>query len=1020
VRALRPGASLNDVFTYQLADTSGLTDLAQLVVRVNGVNDPPVAGNLTADAIEAGGVNNTTLGVDPSGNVRSVITDPDGDVPTITFIRPGPEATPGTDTPVAPTGDTIVAGAYGTLTIHADGSFTYVVNNANAAVQALRTDTDRLTDSFTYTAFDGVNGSDRGQINVVIHGRNDYPVAADDNAAAQEAGGTLNQTPGVDPSGNVFANDTDVDAGDQMFVIGARAGAEAAGGTFTGMVAGSSITITGTYGSLVVFENGNYQYQVNNNNAQVQALRPGQTLSEAFTYAVRDLASGTDFAQLNVTVGGAWDAPVAEDNYAYAVADNPLRTGLDPTGNLITDNNILGIPYPADHDVDNGDVLTVSSVRAGPESAGSGGMTAVPAGSTAASGVRITGQYGWLTVGADGSYLYEVDSLDPTILALGPLGFVTDQFTYTAQDLGGLTDLAQLTVLVRGVNQTPIPEPDEGNAIEASGLHNAVLGTDLHVERPGVLGNDFDFENDPRFVVGVQSGATSVIANSGVGTQLRGLYGTLTMQRDGAWDYVVDNDSPAVEALRISGQTVKDVFSYTVSDIYGARTNTTLSVTIDGRNDDPIANDDTATAVEAGGAANGTPGVNPGGNVLDNDTDVDSVALGETKQVQTFWNSSGQSAAAGAVLQGRYGQLQINADGSYTYDVDNDNPTVQALRTAGETLTEVFTYTMKDTEGAISAPARLTITLQGANDNPVARDDSTGATDQVPPPQTTGNVLPNDSDVDGGDALQVVAIRAGAENGAGAAGSLGQPLAGRYGTLVINADGSYTYTIDQTNPEVLAAAGMGQVLDDYYTYTVADRAGATDLAQLVVHLDIAAPYVGPQGDQMFSNLDRPLERFEPLPQVQPAVFVEPVVRQVAAGLEISSWGTDGTQTLQQLPRENASPSIGAGLLETPGQFVARAVAESRVDREFSLARMSGRESRVDLSADHLLSDPSIFTIDPANMFAVLPDTDASEPLPSDGVRTASSFSEQLRAAARERQAWPTSGLDQALASSQAH
>lgn len=49
-------------------------------------------------------------------------------------------------------------------------------------------------------------------------------------------------------------------------------------------------------------------------------------------------------------------------------------------------------------------------------------------------------------------------------------------------------------------------------------------------------------------------------------------------------------------------------------------------------------------------------------------------------------------------------------------------------------------------------------------------------------PQATGNVLPNDSDVDAGDALHVAAIRAGAEAGTGAAGALGQALAGRYGT----------------------------------------------------------------------------------------------------------------------------------------------------------------------------------------------------------------------------------------------
>lgn len=1020
VQALRPGSSLNDVFTYQLVDTAGLTDLAQLTVQVNGVNDPPVAGNLTTVAIEAGGAFNATPGLDPSDTVQRAVSDPDGDTISVTFIRTGQEIGTGTDQPVAGSGNTVIAGTYGTLTIRADGSFTYVVDNLNPAVQALRTDLNRLQDVFTFTVNDGHGLVDRGEITIEIHGRNDNPVGVNDTAGAVEAGGTANATPGVDPTGNVFDNDTDVDANDQLSVLGARAGTEAAGGTFTGLPPNGSSAVAGTYGTLTIFTNGNYQYVVNNANAAVNALRPGQTLSESFTYSVRDLAGGADFAQLDVTIGGAWDAPVAENNIAYAVADNPFRTAINPTGNVITDDNIFGLFYGRDTDVDNGDVLTVSSIRTGPETGGTAGPdTAVAAGSTAASGgVRLTGQYGWLTIGADGSYLYEVDSSDPAILALGPLGFVTETFTYTARDLGGLTDQAQLTVLIRGVNQAPIANPDQGNAIEAGGVLNGTLGLDPDVEAPGVLGNDTDVENDPRLVVGVRAGDMSGgAAVGGLATTIQGLYGTLTMQRNGEWTYVVDNDLPAVEALRITGQTLTDVFTYTITDVpWGARATSELRVVIDGRNDDPVANDDAATAVEAGGVGNATPGVDPTGNVLDNDTDVDSVALGETRQVLTVSGGAGASAPAGSVLQGTYGQLLLNADGSYAYTVDNDNPTVQALRTAGETLAESFVYTMRDTAGARST-ARLTITLQGANDNPVARDDSSTATDQVVAPQTFGNVLPNDSDVDGGDALQVVGIRSGAENGTGTAGSLDQPLAGRYGTLVIHADGSYTYTIDQTNPEVLAAAGMGQVLSDTFTYTVADRAGATDLAQLVIKLDISAPYVGPQGDQIFANLDRPGNRFEPLPQVQPAVFVEPVVRQVAAGLEISSWGSDGTQTLQQLPRENASPSIGAGLVETPGQFVSRAVAESRIDREFSLARMTGRESRVDLSADHLLPDPSIFTIDPANMFASLNDVATPETAAAaqpEAPRTASSFSEQLRAAARERGAWPMAGLDRPL------
>ena len=47
-----------------------------------------------------------------------------------------------------------------------------------------------------------------------------------------------------------------------------------------------------------------------------------------------------------------------------------------------------------------------------------------------------------------------------------------------------------------------------------------------------------------------------------------------------------------------------------------------------------VAVADTTTAVEAGGASNGTAGTDPTGNVLTNDTDPDSAANGETKTVE--------------------------------------------------------------------------------------------------------------------------------------------------------------------------------------------------------------------------------------------------------------------------------------------------------------------------------------------------------------------------------------------------
>ncbi len=102
---------------------------------------------------------------------------------------------------------------------------------------------------------------------------------------------------------------------------------------------------------------------------------------------------------------------------------------------------------------------------------------------------------------------------------------------------------------------------------------------------------------------------------------------------------------------------------------------------------------------------------------MTNDTDVDA---GDAKTVSGV--IAGPSASAvgsvGTSVTGSYGSINIAANGSYTYTVDNTNATVQALRTSGNTVQEVFTYQVIDTAGLTSL-ATITVTIQGANDAPV-------------------------------------------------------------------------------------------------------------------------------------------------------------------------------------------------------------------------------------------------------------------------------------------------------------
>jgi VCBS repeat-containing protein len=98
------------------------------------------------------------------------------------------------------------------------------------------------------------------------------------------------------------------------------------------------------------------------------------------------------------------------------------------------------------------------------------------------------------------------------------------------------------------------------------------------------------------------------------------------------------------------------------------------------------------------------------GNVLTNDTDAEGALT------VTNVSFDGQDYAPGSTIQGDYGSLLINSDGTYTYILDPDSPAAQALG-QGESDVEVFTYTVTDSDGNTDT-ANLKITVNGYDEGP--------------------------------------------------------------------------------------------------------------------------------------------------------------------------------------------------------------------------------------------------------------------------------------------------------------
>jgi uncharacterized repeat protein (TIGR01451 family) len=288
--------------------------------------------------------------------------------------------------------------------------------------------------------------------------------------------------------------------------------------------------------------------------------------------------------------------------------------------------------------------------------------------------------YGTLQLNLDGSFTYT-----PTLNYNGE-----DAFTYHANDGTDDSNVATVAITINPVNDAPVANDDEYETDE---------DTDLNVSAPGVLDNDTDVDEPEGDTIHVAAADDS------------GLDGSLTWDVDGAFAYDPDDQ---FEYLA-EGVIATDAFTYTVADEEDATDWATVTITITGVNDGPLADNDTAKTPED------TPRTIA---VLGNDDDPDT---GDVMFV----------AAVGPPTNGK-----TSTDGTW----------VTYTPTLNFNGVDVFTYTVSD--GALTATADVQVTVGATNDPPNAEYNTATTAEDTP---VTFNVLDNDSDPDG-DTFMLVAL----------------------------------------------------------------------------------------------------------------------------------------------------------------------------------------------------------------------------------------------------------------------
>jgi large repetitive protein len=819
------------VVTYTVSDPSGATDTSTLTLAITPVNDPPVDGNETNTVTE-----DTTLTVPAATGLLANATDVDGDTPlTVTaFTVPGTGA--GTvGTPLTITG-------VGTLTIQSTGAYTFApAANYTGPIPVV-----------TYTVSDPSGATDTSTLTLTITPVNDAPVATDNVRTTPQdttVGGnviTTNTGDGVD---------SDVD-GDTLtvsaFTVGGSAG-----------VVGAPTVIAGV-GTLTLNGDGSYIFD---------PLPDFTGAVPAVVYTLSDGNGGTDTATLNITVEPLTETPSIVNDTATTPEDTPVTidvlanddpgsegpltiteingqpistttpvtiadpvTGLpigevslndggtagDPTDDVLVFTPAPGYNGPVDFtytvEDQNGNPLqgtvdvTVTPVNEPPVATDDSTVTPVdtpvtidvlsndsdpdgdPLTITEVDGTPIT----------DGGAPVPVSNGTVTLVG-GQLVFTPTPgytgpatFDYTVEDPSGVPATASVTVNVGQANQPPVAQPDTNATDENTPLTVAAAnGVIQSGTAPG--GVDSDPNGDSLSVSAVNGVA------GGVGQPVVGTYGTLVLNADGSYSYTPTAGAQALQA----GQNVADVFAYTVTDPSGQTASTTLTITVTGVNDAPVAEDNSVV----------TPVNTPvSGNLLTDDGNgtaaggVDSDPDGDPLTVSGFTVDGVPGTLGTPVVIPNVGSLTVNGNGVYTF----------APVPGFEGAVPVVTYTISDGQGG-SDTAALNILVDAVNDPPVALDDNvTGVEDQP----VTFNPLTNDSDPEG-QPLTITQVN-GTPIVVGSPVQIDDPVTGdKVGDLVLNPNGTLTFTpvpnYNNTTPLPIQ-------------YTVQDPDGLTDTATINVRI----------------------------------------------------------------------------------------------------------------------------------------------------------------------------------------
>ena len=777
---LANGESLVLTYTITATDSQSATDTQTITITINGTNDAPDITIETGDSA-AESLTETDAGLSVSDTLT--LTDSDlidtVDVAVTSVVESGDVSGIANATLLA-----MMSVPSGSVLDNSEtqDTFTWTFDSGTEAFNYLA-DGESLVLTYTITATDSQSATDTQTVIITINGTNDAPVI--DSAAqtgsitesADNVGGTDSDP--SDATGTITFDDFDLADNPTASITSSSV----SGGTATLSAAQETALLDNlSLGTLVDNADGSgsvgWTYDVPN--SEIDFLAAGETVELTFTIEIDDNEGGTDTQDVVITITGTDDAPVFSEETGDS--SSAALTEVTPA---ITASGTLTL---TDEDISNTASVSVTGVSESGDTSGLNTSTLLSmldvTKGLVLDNTESTDQLDWnFNSGTEGfDYLAEGEQLQLTytVSTTPNDGLYNVQYINTSgSNPGNNTDnWKALWDVVQDTNTT-------GSVVTAQGTFNVVNN---HSDTESV----FDYNTGGNF---------------GVNTALN----------------TINNDGPDGGASSVSGSN------------YSIRTNTFLKFETAGTYTIALGSDDgrriELTEASSGSAPGYTGFTSRGDQVNGAFTAGDTVigfsgGTGHNQSVGVF------TVAAGDILElnafyyeggGRdSGEISI-ASGSFSNFTNTSD--FQLLTNGVEDIAIASTFDQLN-QALSPVTTNVTITIDGRNDGPNAVNDTNTITELVDDTVTvnsvSGNMFANDTDPEDTSATFSLTQITNATSGTDTTGT----IVGEFGTLTwtpgVQGNGTYTYTLDDSNTDVQALID-GEILTDTFTYTVLDN-----------------------------------------------------------------------------------------------------------------------------------------------------------------------------------------------------